>query len=464
GAGASINFSAGTTSNNLSQVSFKNTNGVSFGLDAGTITATVQTNYLTTAMASNRGTDFVQATAAFAGTNASGTIASNGISVSVAAPGAGASGNFSAGTTSNNLSQVSFKNTNGVSFGLDAGTITATVKTDYQTSGAYLTTAALSGDTSKYVQAWEITGNTAGTSSSAQATKLYFSGGANVTLSGNSNTIVVSAASGGGGGSVNFSAGTTSGNLASVVFSNSNAITFGLSGSTITASANTTSYNTVGIATTVNPVASANSVGTVTRWAPEDHKHAGIGAIGISTGNTSGTSGSVQGTYWFAGGNAISISQITSNNGSHTLVFSGANAVRNFEPYRQTNTAGLAPVAGSWYFVPFVAPGAVSGGRLTFLVQNTSTAGIARAITALSYASNTTGTKNQSYTYSLAAALYSMGTGANSTRLESFWSNSFSFGMSGIVQVSVTGGNNSVSVSNSWSISYIQDIGSDGSY
>jgi hypothetical protein len=32
------------------------------------------------------------------------------------------------------------------------------------------------------------------------------------------------------------------------------------------------------------------------------------------------------------------------------------------------------------------------------------------------------------------------------------------------VQVSVTGGNNSVSVSNSWSISYVQDIGSDGAY
>lgn len=39
--------------------------------------------YLTTAMASNRGSDFVQATAAFAGTSASGTIASNGISVSI---------------------------------------------------------------------------------------------------------------------------------------------------------------------------------------------------------------------------------------------------------------------------------------------------------------------------------------------------------------------------------------------
>jgi len=84
-----INVSAGTTSNNLSALTFSNGGGVSFGIDASVITATVATNYqpagayLTTAMASNRGSDFVQATAAFAGTNASGTIASNGISVSV---------------------------------------------------------------------------------------------------------------------------------------------------------------------------------------------------------------------------------------------------------------------------------------------------------------------------------------------------------------------------------------------
>jgi hypothetical protein len=43
---------------------------------------------------------------------------------------------------------------------------------------------------------------------------------------------------GGGGGSVNFSAGATSNNLASVVFSNLNGISFGLNGSTITGSHN----------------------------------------------------------------------------------------------------------------------------------------------------------------------------------------------------------------------------------
>lgn len=68
-----------TTTAGVDAKATNNTAGLSFAMPA----------YLTTAMASNRGSDFVQATAAFAGTNASGTIASGGISVSVAAPGGG---------------------------------------------------------------------------------------------------------------------------------------------------------------------------------------------------------------------------------------------------------------------------------------------------------------------------------------------------------------------------------------
>lgn len=89
---SAINVSAGTTSSNQSSIGFSNANGLSFGFSGASITGSH--NALTTAMASNRGTDFVQATAAFAGTNASGTIASNGISVSVAAPGAAAENNW----------------------------------------------------------------------------------------------------------------------------------------------------------------------------------------------------------------------------------------------------------------------------------------------------------------------------------------------------------------------------------
>lgn len=67
--------------------------GFSGTLNSAGLSVSIPT-WLTTAMASNRGSDFVQATAAFAGTNASGTIASNGISVSVAAPGAAAENNW----------------------------------------------------------------------------------------------------------------------------------------------------------------------------------------------------------------------------------------------------------------------------------------------------------------------------------------------------------------------------------
>jgi hypothetical protein len=83
---SNINVSGGTTSSNLSNFKLIDSNGVSWSLDTGSkIYATVKTDYLTTAMASNASTQFVQANAGFNGTNASGTIASNSISVSVAA-------------------------------------------------------------------------------------------------------------------------------------------------------------------------------------------------------------------------------------------------------------------------------------------------------------------------------------------------------------------------------------------
>lgn len=214
---ASVLFSAGTLSSVRSDITFNNSNGVTFGLDGGgVITATVQTNYqsagaylttaalsqdsskyagttagmtggsltvdtagvaislpaylttaqppgsyLTTAMASNRGSDFVQATAGFFGTNASGTIASDAISVSVNA--GGGSLNISAGITSSNVSAVTFSNGSGVTFGFDGSNVTASVQTNYQTPGAYLTTAALSQDSSKYAGTNGLVQTTAGT-------------------------------------------------------------------------------------------------------------------------------------------------------------------------------------------------------------------------------------------------------------------------------------------------------------
>lgn len=94
-----------------------NTSGISINLPA----------YLTTAMASGRGTDFVQAAAAFAGTNASGTIASNGISVSVAAPGAGNALTVQDSATTLAATKIIFSNANNVAFGLSTAASLATV-------------------------------------------------------------------------------------------------------------------------------------------------------------------------------------------------------------------------------------------------------------------------------------------------------------------------------------------------
>lgn len=276
GGGGSVNFSAGTTSNNLGAVVFSNSGGVSFGLNGSTITATVQTNYLTTAMASNRGSDFVQATAAFAGTSASGTIASNGISISIGPylttamqSNAVTLSNIkiSAGTSSANLSAVTFANSNGVSFGLNGSTVTGSVATSltnlnlsagttsnnlsafvfsnsnsvsFGLNGSTVTaTVAYPAQTNQTLGLYAVSNTTQNSSTTVDARTISFQGAGVASVGYSNGSVVVSVPAGGGGlTNINVSAGTTSNNLSNVVFSNSNGVTFGLNGSTVTASVN----------------------------------------------------------------------------------------------------------------------------------------------------------------------------------------------------------------------------------
>jgi hypothetical protein len=495
---SNLRVSAGTTSNLLSAITFSNASGVSFGINASVVTASVKTdyqtsgNYLTTAMASNAGSNFVAATAAFAGTNASGTIASDGISVSVAPPSAG-SVNFSAGTTSGNLTAVTFADSNGVSFGLDAGTITATVRTNYQSAGAYLTTAMASNRGSDFVQAtavfngtnasgtiasgaisvsvgnyittarastdaiglataqtnvtWTVnsnglsfnaagyagigftstttagtaivgTHNTAGLSlgvpnylttarastdaiglNTAQSNVTWtvnssglsfdargYAGtgtsatNASVTL--NSNGLAISVAAPGAASESNWvlltgnTAGNTTASGSSIAWSGGNGVTLsGTNGSVVGISVNT--YSTVGTATTGYPVASANSIGTITRWAAEDHRHAGIGGIGISTaGNTSGFTGSNVGTYWLQAVSGITIVQTTSNNGSHSLELRGPVYSLDYFAYPNnwagmvTGASAITQTSGSSLWVqPFAMPYHVNASYVRLLAS-----------------------------------------------------------------------------------------------
>lgn len=129
--------------------SFQLTANNSLSLDTGYTTHTHNYqstgDYITTAAQVSH-THGSISTASTAGTAFTYSSASNGLSFSIpnwittyAADGGEI--DISAGASSDRLASIVFSNGSGVSFGLNGSTITASVKTDYQTAGAYLTTA-----------------------------------------------------------------------------------------------------------------------------------------------------------------------------------------------------------------------------------------------------------------------------------------------------------------------------------
>jgi hypothetical protein len=297
---SNVKVSAGTLSSNRSDLTFSNGGGVSFGLDTnGVLTATVATNYLTTAALSGDTSNYAGigfTTASTAGTALVGTHGTNGLSLGVPAwlTTAGAGGGAAlkgSGAYSQNTGTISFVNSNGITFGLSTNQMTASVETNYQSPGAYLTTAALSGDTSKYagingaITGGSITVNTSGvsvnlpaylTTAALSQDSSKYAGistgitGGSVTL--NTAGIAISlpaylttamASNAATISNVNVSAGTTSNNLSALTFSNSNGVSFGLDGSTVTATV-ATNYQSQGayLTTAARSQDSSNYAGT----------------------------------------------------------------------------------------------------------------------------------------------------------------------------------------------------------
>jgi len=258
----------GVTAGNADTINFGNSNGITFGLSAnGTMTASH--NGLTTAAQSNHS----HGNPTLALTNLSGTTASNsaGFTLSLSA-GAGGAGdgfnNLAAGTqTANTTGTVLFNNSNGVTFGMSNNSvITATVKTDYQSSNAnYLTSQsnqALSGSNGSFtfqtatfgssngmhfyttngslvgsytvptqsnqnVSLYALGNTTQNSSTVLNASNMSFNGLGAVTVGFSNGSIQFSAPSA-GAGNVSFSAGTRNDGLAAITFANSNDVSFGL--------------------------------------------------------------------------------------------------------------------------------------------------------------------------------------------------------------------------------------------
>jgi hypothetical protein len=120
---------------------------------------------------------------------------------------------------------LSFSNANGISFGTSAGpAVTASHNAITSQSNQQMTMFA--------------TGNTTQSSSgTTNASSLIFRGDGVASVGITNGSVVISVPAGGGGlTNINVSAGTTSQNLSNIVFSNSNGVSFGLNGSTITGS------------------------------------------------------------------------------------------------------------------------------------------------------------------------------------------------------------------------------------
>lgn len=201
-------------------VVFSNANGVSFGLNGSTVTATVKTDYLTTAMASNRGSDFVQALATIAGTSISGTIASNVISLSV--------GPYLTTAMASNRGS-DFVQAGAVFAGTSASGTIASGGISVSI-GPYLTTAMQSQSSSVFAKTGFTSTTTGDTAIVATLNTNGLSMGvpAFLTTAMQSNAATIS--------NIKVSAGTSSANLSALTFADSNGVSFGLNNSVVTAS------------------------------------------------------------------------------------------------------------------------------------------------------------------------------------------------------------------------------------
>jgi hypothetical protein len=118
-----INVSAGTTSNNMTAVTFSNLNGVSFGLNGSVVTGSVATSLTNINVSAGTTSNNLSAVTFSNGSNVSFGLNGSVVTASVATSLTNI--NVSAGTTSNNLSAVTFSNSNGLSFGLNGSVVTA---------------------------------------------------------------------------------------------------------------------------------------------------------------------------------------------------------------------------------------------------------------------------------------------------------------------------------------------------
>ena len=392
-----INVSAGTTSNNLSAMVFSNSNNVSFGLNGSTITATI-TVPPETPFGVSAGTQSVSTgTMIFANSNSItfGMSGSSQITASFSTLPETPFG-ISAGTQSASTGTMVFSNSNNFTFGMSgssritvsytAPVVSNALQSVGSATGSGTNTSRFAADDHVHAGVFSMGVSTAGNTignTRVDVGQFVFQGGANVTLSQITainalNTILISAAAGGGGG-MGISAGTQSVSTGTMIFANSNFVTFGMSGS----SQITASYTAPVVSNAIQAVGSATGSGTNTsRFAADDHVHAGVFSMGASTaGNTLGDTRVGAGQFVIQGGPNITVSQITAAGALNTIVLSGgAGAAGN------TGSLSAGTTRGTLGEIVFANSNGVSFG----MNGQTMTGSVATSLTNINVSAGTT--------------------------------------------------------------------------
>ncbi len=296
------------------------------------------------------------------------------------------------GANSISTGTIRFSNSNGVSFGINGQTLTA--------SHNGITT-----QTNQTLGLYAVGNSTQSSSTTLDARTLSFQG-AGVASVGYSNGSVIISAPAAAASPVNFSAGTTSNNLGSVVFSNSNGVSFGLNGSTITASA------------AAGGVALANSQTTYTSGTANLIEGGGAITIASTTGQSFKLS--VPQTSSLSATGAVSIS----TNGSTISIGAPTNATvsRYIYPneYMPLNTIGATNNTVSFNYVSLDQNISASQFRALFSVS---------ANTHTSASTNTYALTAQVGVYTRNASTISQASSGSQT-----WSGTYSTNSTGSVQ------------------------------
>lgn len=337
---------------------------------------------------------------------------------------------LSAGTRSDSGTIV-FANSNGVSFGLNAGTLTASAVGGG--GGGIAAAAGTQTGTSGTVQFADSNGITFGMSGSTRITASH-------------NALTSQSTAPGA-----LAAGTQTATSGTIVFADSNGITFGLSGSTrftashnglTTAAQSDHSHGNPTLAlTNLSGTTASNSAGLTLSLS------AGAPGGGGGIAGAAGTQTATSGTLVFADSNGFTFGM----SGSSQITASYLPPARDanlsiVQPHGGTSTASVGQ--SSLYLQPFAALEPFSANRIDRILSlstshhsRTSTVSVTTsdpATTASASTSASLGNTN-SFIMSASAGLYQRGAGASSSRLESYATASMTLGISEAYSYSYSG-------------------------